>query len=181
MGQNAGISKVIVDDKIVHLEDLKNTTYVNLQTRIIRQEELFLNTFLLFQNNLQCISPARFKLNGVETDCDELEVVKLNENFELEYGGHLLTSFHLQSKRNHHVTKEWNEAYQFNNLPESFIPFENDEVLSVISPILDSILLDSTGSFHPYEIGFLSSGFVLICLISCCVLFYKCPRFRNFL
>ena len=100
VGQNAGPDKIVLLGKVIQIASLSNTTFVNLNTRMIKSSEKFLDNFIIFQRNLQCLIPTTIILNKVEQSCRVLQVLKLEDGFELEANSKTLTDFHIQASLN---------------------------------------------------------------------------------
>ena len=118
IGQNAGQGKVVLLDKIIKIESLTNSTFVDLETRMINRSEIFLDVFVIFKRNLQCLRPIKIKLNRVETSCQALQVLPLEDGFQLEANSKTLTDFHIQAKMNKRL--DFAGDYKLANLPGSF-------------------------------------------------------------
>ena len=106
-----------------------------------------------------------------------MEVITLLSGFEIEANGRTLTDFHLNAKRNKRL--KWIKDYSFANLPSSYISMEEEDE-SVIAPLIDDLVLTAAGEPHIAKITALSSSFIGLILICCCVTCYKWDRYRNF-
>ena len=65
------------------------------------------------------------------------------------------------------------------NLPSSYISVEEEDD-SVIAPLIDDLVLTSAGEPHITKITALSSSFVALIIIGCCITCYKCDGYRKF-
>ena len=144
VGQNAGPDKIVLLGKVIQIASLSNTTFVNLNTQMIKSSEKFLDNFIIFQRNLQCLIPTTIILNKVEQSCLALQVLKLEDGFELEANSKTLTDFHIQASLNKRLN--FGNDYKFSNLPHSYFE-EVEEDPSWMSPIIDDFLLDGTEAF----------------------------------
>ena len=139
--------------------------------------EIFLDSFIIFGRNIQCLQTTKLVLNKIPTICDEMEVITLLSGFEIEANGRTLTDFHLNAKRNKRL--KWSKDYSFANLPSSYITVEEEDE-SVIVPLIDDLVLTAAGEPHIAKITALSSSFVALIIIGCCITCYKCDGYRNF-
>ena len=101
IGQRVGDSNtVILDSKIINENALLNSTYVNEDLRKILSTEIFLDSFIIFGRNIQCLQTTKLVLNNIPTICEVMEVITLMSGFEIVANGKTLTDFHLNAKRN---------------------------------------------------------------------------------
>ena len=75
-----------------------------------------------------------------------MQVINLNNGFEIEANGRKLTAFHLNARRNKRL--DWSGEYSFANLPASYITVE-EENESVIAPLINDLVLTEAGGYRP--------------------------------
>ena len=78
VGQEILTGTLIVNNKIVHEQILKNRSFVNSELRQLKQEEIHLNNFIVFGNHLQCLKRGHLNLNGLESLCKYLSLEKIS-------------------------------------------------------------------------------------------------------
>ena len=70
-----------------------------------------------------------------------------------------MSNYHIKSSKSQILN--WGDDYEFSNLPITYLKdFDEDE--SVLSPILDQLLLSSAGEVHVAKVAALSGGNCLI-------------------
>ena len=151
--------------------------FVNKDLRVIRSTEIFLDSFIIFDRHIQCLKETKLILNKVPTACHEMQVINLNNGFEIEANGRKLTDFHLNARRNKRL--DWSGEYSFVNLPASYITVE-EENESVIAPLIDDLVLTEAGEPHIAKISALSESFLGLVMICCFAACYKYDTYRNF-
>ena len=150
---------------------------MNEDLRVIRNNQIFLDSFIIFHRHIQCLKEKRLTLNKVTTACHEMQVMDLVEGFEIEANGKKLTDFHLNARRNKRL--DWTGEYSFANLPASYITVLGEDE-SVISPIINDLILTEAGEPHIMKISALSASFVGLILVCCFAACYKCDNYRMF-
>ena len=115
-------------------------------------------------------------MNKVEQSCRALQVLKLEDGFELEANSKSLTDFHIQASLNKRLN--FGNDYKFSNLPHSYFE-EVEEDPSWVSPIIDDFLLDGTGSFHTGRVSGISVTLIIIIILICIGLCYKYENYRS--
>ena len=126
---------------------------------------------------LQCLDKVDFILDGHPTTCYALQAIELSPKFQLEYLGQKLSKEHTTAHTNM-VQSTWQNEYSFDNLPKSILE-EDDQVQSVVHPVLDAILLTPAGQVSVEKISILSFSTVLFISVCCGACLYKSQRYRN--
>ena len=65
-----------MNNKIILEINLLNKTFVNEEIIALKSEEIFLQNFNIFGGNIQCLKAAHLTLNGLESDCEALQVFR---------------------------------------------------------------------------------------------------------
>ena len=87
VGQRVGVNTIILDSKIINENSLKNSSFVNEDLRVIQTTEIFLASFIIFDRHIQCLKETKLILNKVPTACHEMQVINLNNGFDIEANG----------------------------------------------------------------------------------------------
>ena len=144
---------------------------------MIQTTEIFLASFIIFDRHIHCLKETKLILNKVPTACHEMQVINLNNGFEIEANGRKLTDFHLNARRNKRL--DWSGEYSFAILPASYITVE-EENESVIAPLINDLVLTEAGEPHIAKISALSASFLGLVMICCFAACYKYDTYRNF-
>ena len=131
IAQRVGPATIIGGDRIINEKNLKSVSFVNNELRLIKKEEIHLSSFIVFAHNIQCLFETKLTLNGVDTACHPLQIIKLKADFNIGANNKQMSNFHLESQKNKRLN--WSKNYSFSNLPSTYVEsFEDDR--SVIGP-----------------------------------------------
>ena len=109
--------------------------------------------------------------------CIRDRLITLNKDFELIYKNQILRKQTLLSKI-HAQETSWMRQYEFNNLPFTLLPQEEDTG-SVLHPIISDLVFTPAGSFDVTNITLLSTGTFVLLAIIIFIICFKCDRLRS--
>ena len=99
VGQKISEGTLILNNKIILEINLLNKTFVNEEIIALKSEEIFLQNIDIFGRNIQCLKAGHLTLNGLETDCEALQVFQIETDFQIVSGGQTITNYHVRASK----------------------------------------------------------------------------------
>ena len=141
----------------------------------MKSEEIFLQNFNIFGQNIQCLKAGHLTLNGLETDCEALQVFQIETYFQIVSRGETMTNYHVRASKSQRL--DFTNDFQYTNIPVTNLSENQAEDLSLLHIIIDKLLLTPAGEPNLGNIAAISSRTVGIFLLAGACFYF--PRFRE--
>ena len=170
----------LIGTKLYNIQQLSNTTVVNMNARLITVAEKLLRTFHHYRTNginiIQCLEDFQFVLNDKTLDCTALVSYTLPENFVLKANHEELHSQKLVEKRQR-LAIGWLKQYEFSNI--DMFPQEEEPSLTILPPSVERFFYEETGQLKPVPTSLVGTGVFLVTAIIFTLCCWKVPCFRE--
>ena len=168
-----GNNSVVIQKKIINMEDLASDEIVNAQLRQIEEKEKILGNFIILPSKIICLDqiPA-FSLNGKSISCESLQVIEVKTNYTLILGEDSYT--HLQKTLSHKRTYKL-ERGVYREMTNNLDSFQGGAMDSFI----ETVFLNKIGHVSHEKSAAFGIGMFVLAVIIFIVLYWKCACCRT--
>ena len=167
-----GNKSVVIQKKIINMEDLASDDIVNAEVRPIEEKEMILGNFIILPSKIICLNQiAAFKLDGKSISCESLQVIEVKSNYTLTLGDETYT--HLQKTLSHKRTYKLEKGV-YREMTNNLDNFQG----GALDSFIETVFLDKIGKVSHEKSTAFGIGMFVFALIIFIILYWKCQCCR---
>ena len=168
-----GNSSVVIEKKIINMEDLASDEIVNAQLRPIEEREKVLGNFIILPSKIICLDQIPvFSLNGKSISCESLQIIEVDTNYTLILGENSYT--HLQKTLSHKRSYKL-ERGVYREMTTNLDSFQGD----AMDTFIETIFLNKVGHVSHEKSAAFGTGMFVLAVIIFIICYWKCPCCRT--
>ena len=167
-----GNNSVVIQKKIINMEDLASDNIVNAEVRPIEDKEKILGNFIILPSKIICLNQiAAFSLDGKSISCESLQVIEVKANYTLILGDESYT--HLQKTLSHKRTYKLEKGV-YREMTNNLDNFQG----GALDSFIETVFLDKIGKVSHEKSTAFGLGMFVFAMIISIILYWKCACCR---
>ena len=175
MAAGYGNNSIVIEKKIINMEDLSVDNIVNAEVRPIQEEEKILGNFIILPSKIICLDYIEaFSLDGKSISCESLQVIEVKSNYTITLGEESYT--HLQKTLSHRKTYKLEKGV-YREMTNNLDSFQGN----VYDSIIETVFLNKIGKVDRGKSTAFGLGMFFIAIIIFILIYWKCACCRKWM